>query len=160
MFKAINSAARNSASLDAALSYYARGFHPVPITRGAEVPKLKDWQLFRLTQANGVESFPEGCDIGLIMGYGHYCIELVDPCARTLAGQHLPKTGCMVGFHDQPPHLYFYRAADAHASKTMTVRIHGKTVTVLITHGRGSLVVIGRTSPDGKQLTTTRARIV
>src|SRR5687767_10114719 len=92
--------------LERAYEYLKRGWTPLPIPFRSKSPNFKDWQKFRVTEAelpnhfNGKEQ-----NIGVILGKPSGDLVDVDiDCveARELAPQFLPATGAVFGRETNP----------------------------------------------------------
>src|SRR5450759_2379971 len=90
-----------SNSLDVALDYIKRGWAPVPIAHREKGPKLKEWQLLRMTAETASQYFNDAAmNVGVILGDASQGLTDIDlDCDEaTKLGQHvLPKTAAIFG---------------------------------------------------------------
>ena len=79
----------------AGIRYVQSGFAPVPIPKGEKGPRLRDWPKLRLSEGDISHYFPNGANIGLLLGEpngGIVDVDLDTPEAVTLASWFLPPT--------------------------------------------------------------------
>ena len=97
--------AETVSTLDAALSYVARGWAIVPIPRGQKAPLITGWPNLRLTKEELPAHFSAGENIGLILGEasdGLIDVDLDVPEAASVAKHFLPTTAPVSGRMSKP----------------------------------------------------------
>lgn len=98
-----------------------RGWAPVPVPAGTKNPGRAGWQDMRFASAQEArESFPEGMNIGLILGAasgGLVDVDLDCTEARMLGGSFLPHTPLTHGRASSPESHYWY-VVDAEVATT------------------------------------------
>jgi bifunctional DNA primase/polymerase-like protein len=105
--------------LDIALDLLARGIAPVPVprTKDAKGPNIRDWQHLVVTPENAAQYFDNGqaVNVGAIMGPRSGGLTDVDLDCReavALAPSFLPQTGSMYGRASKRKSHYLYRCPD------------------------------------------------
>lgn len=126
--------------------YRERGWFAVPLRPRSKSPARRDWTSLRLTP----EVFPEGCNIGLILGEPSGWLVDVDldcPEAIELADQYLPPTPAITGRPSSTQSHRWYIAAGATTEKH-TDR-NGSMIVEL--RSTGAQTVVGPSiHPDGE----------
>ncbi|MDV6033220.1 MAG: bifunctional DNA primase/polymerase [Phycisphaera sp. RhM] len=127
-------------------NYRERGWFAVPLRPRSKSPARRDWTSLRLSP----EVFPEGCNIGLILGEPSGWLVDVDlDCkeAIELADQYLPPTPAITGRPSSPKSHRWYIASGATTEK-QTDR-EGSMVVEL--RSTGAQTVVGPSiHPDGE----------
>jgi hypothetical protein len=106
----------NPSVIEAAKSYLARGWKPVPIPRGTKGPNGNGWQNRKITPDNVTKLFKNGGNIGLQMGpvSGGLADDDADcPEAIALADYFLPPTNAVFGRKSTPRAHRLYVVTDA-----------------------------------------------
>lgn len=102
-------------ALDAARSYLARGWAPVPVLHREKGPRLAGWQRLRLTEADLTRYFNgHSQNIGILLGAasnGLVDVDLDCPEAMALADRFLPPTAAAFGRQSKPRAHRLYRAS-------------------------------------------------
>lgn len=95
--------------------YLARGFAPIPLLRGSKAPRLPGWPTLRFERNELAAHFPEGGNIGLLLGEpsgGLVDVDLDCPEALRLASAFLPPTAMRHGRTGKPGSHWFFRCDD------------------------------------------------
>ncbi|WP_168565129.1 bifunctional DNA primase/polymerase [Crateriforma spongiae] len=128
-------------------TYRKRGWYCVPLKPGSKSPSRRDWTSLRLDP----EVFPEGCNIGLILGEPSGWLVDVDldcPEAIELADQYLPPTPAITGRPSSPKSHRWYIATGATTDKHADPS-DGSMIVELRSTG-GQTVVGPSIHPDGE----------
>ncbi|QDV62630.1 bifunctional DNA primase/polymerase [Crateriforma conspicua] len=128
-------------------NYRDRGWYCVPLKPNSKSPSRRDWTSLRLQP----EVFPEGCNIGLILGEPSGWLVDVDldcPEAIELADQYLPPTPAVTGRPSSPRSHRWYVATGATTDKH-TDPTDGSMIVELRSTG-GQTVVGPSIHPDGE----------
>src|SRR6056297_171376 len=128
-------------------NYREREWFAVPLRPRSKSPARRDWTSLRLTP----EVFPEGCNIGLILGEPSGWLVDVDldcPEAIELADRYLPPTPAVTGRPSAPKSHHWYVATGATTEKHVDRRDGSMIVELRST---GAQTVVGpSTHPDGE----------
>lgn len=107
------------------LNYLSRGWQPIPIPSRAKSPVISNWPAFRVTPETAPHHFPDGCNVGILLGApsGIVDIDLDDAKAAELAPKYLPPTASVFGRASKPRSHWIYRVKNPqptrrHQSKT------------------------------------------
>ncbi|WP_197203800.1 bifunctional DNA primase/polymerase [Crateriforma conspicua] len=128
-------------------AYRQRGWYCVPLKPNSKSPSRRDWTSLRLEP----DVFPEGCNIGLILGEPSGWLVDVDldcPEAIELADQYLPPTPATTGRPSSPKSHRWYIAAGATTDKHPDPS-DGSMIVELRSTG-GQTVVGPSIHPDGE----------
>jgi len=132
----------NQSPLETALGYLRRGWVPLPVPFRSKSPNLKDWQRFRVTEAelpnhfNGKEQ-----NIGVILGEASGNLVDVDiDCveARQLAHHVLPPTGAIFGRQTNPRSHWLF-ISTIRSKVTYNDPISGKRLLEVLTNGQQAI---------------------
>jgi hypothetical protein len=146
--------------LEAAQSWVARGFFPIPIPFREKGPKLEGWHSLRLGK-DDVSRYFNGAaqNIGVLLGdpYGATDIDLDCTEAIVIANELLPETAMIFGRQSKPRSHYFYRCDPPIRSKRLLDPINkGCIVELRCQKSDGSqglqTVVPPSTHPEGEQI--------
>ena len=85
------------------------GFRPIPIPAKEKGPRIKGWPNYQFDEATSDRDFPDGSNVGLIMGGELACVDLDHQSALDLAEGILPPTACVIGRPGRPRCHWFYR---------------------------------------------------
>ncbi|MBF0340084.1 MAG: bifunctional DNA primase/polymerase [Magnetococcales bacterium] len=102
-----------STAKDMALTCLEQGIAVIPISKGSKHPTSKGWTYTKVTKEQVSELFPDGSNIGILLGApsnGIVDIDLDSPEAVALAPAFLPSTACMFGRASNPRSHYLYQA--------------------------------------------------
>ena len=137
----------------AALVYTQKGLATVPIPHGQKAPTLREWPGLRLTENDIPHYFPNGGNIGIILGGpsgGLVDIDLDSPEAVTLAPSFLPTTGRIHGRQSSPGSHRWYRTnpaaspekfSDPNGACLVEIRSTGQqTIVPPSTHPSGEII--------------------
>src|SRR6056297_1837287 len=128
-------------------NYREREWFAVPLRPRSKSPARRDWTSLRLTP----EVFPEGCNIGLILGEPSGWLVDVDldcPEAIELADRYLPPTPAVTGRPSAPKSHHWYVATGATTEKHVDRRDGSMIVELRST---GAQTVVGPSiHPDGE----------
>lgn len=127
--------------------YRQRGWYCVPLKPQSKSPSRRDWTNLRLEP----EVFPQGCNIGIILGEPSGWLVDVDldcPEAIELADQYLPPTPAITGRPSSPKSHRWYIATGATTQKH-TDPNDGSMIVELRSTG-GQTVVGPSIHPDGE----------
>ncbi|MEK7754732.1 MAG: phage/plasmid primase, P4 family [Acidobacteriota bacterium] len=99
-------------SLEAAQTWVARGFYPIPIPPREKGPRLKDWQELRLKSEDLPRFFDGHQNVGVLLGEpaGVTDIDLDAPETLLAAPVLLPETRLVFGRQSKPASHWFYFA--------------------------------------------------
>ena len=132
----------------AALYYLDEGFRPIPIPRGKKGPIFKNWTQWKMDRETAYQDFPEGSNLGILLGAGLVCVDLDCAEALELAPQFLPNTGCVIGRPGRPNcHWFYWVGATDLGNKSWRAKVLGpegtqaKTLIDLLSEGKQ--VVVG-----------------
>jgi Bifunctional DNA primase/polymerase, N-terminal/Family of unknown function (DUF5906) len=101
---------------DAARAYIALGWRPVPLEQGAKFPTLESWQTLELHDGDVDAAFPDGSNVGIILGRGLVDSDLDCPEAVRMADDFLPPTEAEYGRKSKPrSHRLYWVGEDAPA---------------------------------------------
>jgi Protein of unknown function (DUF3987)/Bifunctional DNA primase/polymerase, N-terminal len=132
----------NQSPLEKAYEYFKRGWAPLPVPFRSKSPNLKDWQKFRVTEAelpnhfNGKEQ-----NIGVILGKSSGDLVDVDiDCveARELAPQLLPATGAVFG-RETNPRSHWLFVVPVSAKVTFNDAVTGERLLEILTNGQQAI---------------------
>jgi hypothetical protein len=113
--KALGADAMTS-TLEAVKEFHSRGWMPIPIPRGEKRPALNSWQLLRMRADEIPRYFPNGQNVGLLLGEpsgGLIDVDLDCLEAIALADEFLPATGMESGRPGAPRSHRWYRVNPA-----------------------------------------------
>ena len=98
----------DSQTAQAARFYLDEGYRPIPIPKGSKGPVFRNWTEWRANRDEIARDFPEGSNLGILLGEGLVCVDLDHANALELAPGYLPKTGCVIGRPGRPQCHWFY----------------------------------------------------
>ena len=135
-------------ALEAARTYLACGYTPVPVPRGAKGPVLKGWHQLRPTEADLPGLFAGESNIGLVLGEpsgGLVDVDLDCDEAIELADEYLPPTPAITGRGGKPRSHRWYVAEGA---STRQFRDRDKSMIVELRSTGGQTLVGPSIHPD------------
>lgn len=75
----------------AAAYYHGLGYRPVPIPAKTKGPSIKGWPKYQFDEATAANDFPDGSNVGVILGAGLVCVDLDHQTVLELAEGILPR---------------------------------------------------------------------
>jgi Bifunctional DNA primase/polymerase, N-terminal len=136
---------RASSALEAAREYLRQGWAPIPVRPGEKRPVRGDWTHLRLEEEDLSAEFPEGTNVGVLLGEpsgGLIDVDLDTHEAINLAPHFLPATDAVFGRPSRPASHWLYVAAPPPRSAFFKIQTGpsqaGKTDTTTIVELRGT----------------------
>lgn len=117
-----------STALDMALTCLESGIAVIPISEGSKSPTIKGWPDTKVTKEQITELFPDGRNIGILLGTasnGIVDVDLDSPEAVALAPAFLPITECVFGRESNPGSHHLYQTAGDIKTTKFSIKVEG-----------------------------------
>jgi len=146
-------------TLKAAHKYIKKSWAPIPVPGGKKAPRIKAWTELRLTEKELEGGFPEGSNIGVLLGEpsgGLIDIDIDSDEAVAFAEAFLPKTKAIFGRKSRPGTHRLYRCLKI-PKKSIKIIDESKATIVEIRSTGAQTIFPPSTHPSGEDISWENA---